>query len=84
MSFAAQRHRHFIFERNVVRKAVEARANPVDMTVKECARFVEIALQGQRDDHGAACAADPQRQTPRAGMTAHFELRADVFKTYSA
>lgn len=84
VKLAAQRHRGFVLERDVVRQAIEARTNPVDVTIEECACFVEVALQRQCDDHRAARAADPQRQASRAGMTTHFELRADVFKTYGA
>ena len=47
---------------------------------KKRAGFVEIALQRQRHDHGAARAADTKRQAPRARVAAHFELRANVFE----
>jgi hypothetical protein len=43
--------------------------------------LVEVALQRQRDDDGAPCAADAQREPTRARMTANFELRTNVLET---
>jgi hypothetical protein len=68
----------------MVRQAVEARANPVDVAIEKCAGFVEIALQWKRDDHCAARAAYAKCKTSRARMTANFQLRTDIFKTHRA
>jgi hypothetical protein len=77
---AAQRHRRSLFEGHLVRQAVETGAYPVDVSVQERSGFIEIALQRERHDDRAACAADAKRQTSGTGVAAHFKLCANVLE----
>jgi hypothetical protein len=80
MRFTAERHCRSIFERYLIRQAVEPGTHPVDVPVDEGTGFIKIALKRKRDDDGATRAADAKRQTSCSRMTTHFDLRTDAFE----
>ena len=73
VQLAAQRQQCAVAERHALRHAIEPRANPFDIAVEEGAGFAEVALHGKRHDHGAARAADTQRQAPCGRMPANLD-----------
>ena len=82
MRLAPQRQHHLVTERDGLGQAVEPLAHPVDMPMDERTGFRSIAFDRQRDDHGAARAADAQRHAPRGWMVAHLDRRPELWQSF--
>jgi hypothetical protein len=80
MNFAAKRHQSPVSQRHGVRYVIQTFAHPIDVADYKRVSFAQVALGGNRYNHGAACATDAKRQAAGTRVSANFDRRTDLIE----